>query len=597
MEGLPAVVKDIDTQRNFDAIKGRLANAVAPVAVLEPTASLSTNQQIINRAAGKGPVYAPAGVYKAGLSLPSNTTLFGTGWQTIFKVADSTSSPYALVNSDQTNGNTNIHLSNFAVDGNKASSGETSAGQVIMTAQGSATCTNCTVENVYAYNAKQQGIIFVNVKGGAIRNNLVTGNDRDGITCYFNCEQIAIHGNRVVACNDDSIALNAENGKSEGHAMQGISVYGNQIFGPAPNKGSYGAISCLGIRGCAIVGNLIDSPKERGISLLDYNNTPVGDVLIADNIIKQAGLNGEGTFRPAIGLYAGLLGKAGINDVTISGNHIREPATYGISMQSDIGGGVVGVQHINVIGNFIDRAGLDGILLNDSIMRDIAIRGNIIHDGEGSGIKGRTFTSQLQRIWCNDNTVFNNKERGIWLEGITAGTVLNNSATNQEASKPQAYGISLASLAATWRIGQNIAFNNATKDYDLASIGTPEILGAPKTASASESLALVKEETKTLPGTEKEVTQTGWYVITGVFDFLCEEAGFNASGRIVVNGAEQSRRAIFAGTAANQRATVSTFSDRVLIEAGQKVRLGAQKSGGKYTANLTHSSILISPVS
>lgn len=467
-------VADTPTERNLRILRKRGGElertTVGPVACLSPDNTASHNQKILDGAAGRRPVYAPAGVYEVRFTLPSHTALFGAGRQTVFKVPASFSEPYALVNEDQTNGNTDIHLSNFAVDGNKANSGETSSGQIIITSQGAAVSTDITVEDIYAYNGKSQGIIFVNVQGGAVRRNFVVGNDRDGITLYFNCQQIEVSGNRCVACNDDSIALNAENGKSEGHVLQDVSVHGNTIIGPAPNKGSYGAISCLGIRSCSIVGNVIDSPKERGISLLDYNTTPVGDVLVANNVIKNAGLNGESSFRPAIGLYAGLLGKAGINDVTIIGNHVREPATHGIYMQNDIAA-VDGVQQVNVIGNFIDRAGLDGIRLNDSVMRDISVIGNVSHDNAGSGIVGRTFTSQLQRLRVNENTTFNNGESGIWLEGIAGCAVIGNSSSNQAAGTPQAYGLRIATPGARWHIADNVAFNNATKDYEFTTFG------------------------------------------------------------------------------------------------------------------------------
>lgn len=426
-------------------------------------------------------VFLPYGIYNVcGLEVPSNRDFFGLGPQSILRVMDNAKCPYAIVNEDQEKGNHHITIRDMAIDGNKAKSGPIPSASILMTAEDTGSCELVNVERVYVKDGNSLGIVFVNCIQFQAVGNIVAANNRDGITCYFNCQRGLIANNRIERCNDDSIGLNAENEESEEHNLFDVLVTGNVIYGEANLPGSYGAVTVRGARQCAIVGNVIDRVKQHGILAVDMNNTPVGDLLIANNLLCNVGLGGEG-FRPAIALYAGLIGEAGINDVTIAGNHIREAATHGIFLENDLEE-IDGVQNVNIVDNSIERCGFtnppaapaaNGIHINDSTMQGLHISGNVSHHHTGYGILAVTFGNRLQQVFVNDNVCFDNEQSGIYLSGIVGGAAIGNATFNQETHEeggPQQWGIRIRGGAGEWAIHGNVAFNN-TRDYEYAVMG------------------------------------------------------------------------------------------------------------------------------
>lgn len=582
---------------------GTIAGVMAPVVNVKDYAAKGDGktddtaavQRALNRADewGVAIVYFPIGEYVLDLVfIHDNTDICGAGWgmsRIIWK--EESESAYLFTNVDHTNGNSNIRIHDIQLDGNKAKQSKAAECLVNIICLDTGSNENIVFERIWAHHSNGLGLITVNTRTFVYAGNLVTDTDRDGTTVYENCSRGVVAYNTYERCNDDSIGLNAENGESEEHLMEDILVTGNVIRGQAPTVGSYGGITGRAIRSCAIVGNVLDRCKQFGILLADYNTTPVADVLIANNTIAHNGENGnEATGRQAIMVFAGIQGTAGVNDVTVIGNHIRYPASWGIYAENDFHA-INGVQHLNVVGNFIHHGGADGIKLHDSTMTNIHISDNVSHDNVGYGIFANTFTAQLQLVFCDDNTTYNNGADGILLGGIVSGTCRDNDSYNDAAGE-QERGITLERLRGDWRRDGNFCPNNEAEDIRYVEC-TCVFHGPGEGEEVLSGKLETAAEYKDIPGLEIEVNDTGVYEVTANLDILCLEAAFASQAQLLLNGGAVIGTIIY-GAGEKHRSTQSR-TWRVPASAGDKLKLQARKTGSKYNVE-ANSSLIVTQV-
>jgi len=122
-----------------------------------------------------GRILIKSGVYilDKPITLPSNTCLEGEGWDTILKAKDGFTGSI-IYNKDWTNGNENIILRNFQLDGNKANCPDEDYGILLDNV------TNGLVEKVFVHDIKLHGVVCRNGQHNYIINCIAKNNDRDG---------------------------------------------------------------------------------------------------------------------------------------------------------------------------------------------------------------------------------------------------------------------------------------------------------------------------------------------------------------------------------------------------------------------------------
>jgi hypothetical protein len=152
-----------------------------------------------------------------GVTIPSNTRLFGADRWSVVKVASSSPGLYPLYMAP---GVHDVRLHNFEIDGNKANiTGDPdvdgSPSCAVMVQGTIATpCQRIYVEDVYQHDSKRLGIVFQNVQKGRIKA-VIENNERDGATVYMNCRDIVVDL-IVSGCGDDYLGINSSDGTTTG---------------------------------------------------------------------------------------------------------------------------------------------------------------------------------------------------------------------------------------------------------------------------------------------------------------------------------------------------------------------------------------------
>ncbi len=208
-----------------------------------------------------GKVILMEGIYTIDdeIEVPSNITLEGQGNGTIIKLKDSAAALVDIIeNSDTTNGNSNINLINFKIDGNKTNITGTHNGINIIKS------VNCTIYNLNVVNNSGIGINL----GTNSNNNTVNGS-----ICQGNGNGISVYS------YNNTISGNLCQNNSGGN---GISVYSynNTISGnTCQNNSAHGIYLYTNTYNNTITGNTCQGNGEHGISLSTNtnNNTVTGN--------------------------------------------------------------------------------------------------------------------------------------------------------------------------------------------------------------------------------------------------------------------------------------------------------------------------------
>ncbi|HEY5667718.1 MAG TPA: right-handed parallel beta-helix repeat-containing protein [Candidatus Saccharimonadales bacterium] len=414
----------------------------------------------------------------ASLRLPSGLIVRGFGDVSILKIA---SNPvvHPITN---ISGAGNIHLSDFKIDGNKAAiasatgaspdaapaSGQGNGEALYISASDASPASNATIDRITVINSFRLGIVLQSVSGGRVANCVVSGNNRDGITLYFNCTDIKILENSISYCGDDHIGLNAENGSSGGHIMKNISIRSNHILGPSPrNKGK--GITGRGVSHLTISDNVVDSTCESAINLTNYNSSNLQDVTVSGNTIYNAGTGGASgkdgiVIQANNALYTAAGTRGTIQRVSVTGNVIEGCQANGIhigsgptgSTPSGFTGAVDGdVAYITVNGNTINSNANAGIWINDAPVNDVTISGNTIIGNTQSGIQALASggPSPHKRLTITGNTCNGNGVNGTYLDTCAVIIVSGNTFANNTSN-----GLKLATLTLSAQISPN-SFN------------------------------------------------------------------------------------------------------------------------------------------
>lgn len=446
---LGAMVKkgdpDLDTlKRGFDILTADL-NAGAP-SVFNVQGfgakgdGLTDDTVAIQRAitaagVAHGSVYFPPGTYMVSgvLSLPSYVTLYGDGPGISILKAMSTHTSTMLVNNNTTTGNTNIAIRDLEVDAN--ASARTAGINIIhfSTADGTSN-TNIVIERVYAHDSlgtagsNGLGIIFNRVHGGRIADCHVANNDRDGITLYFDCQDIWIADNWVTDCGDDLIGLNAENASTTGHVMTRIHVEGNTLDGQI-DQGA--GIAVRGVTQSIICDNVIREAFAAGIAISNWNTTASTDLLIDNNVIRDAGASNTGVNGPGIIINsadsnASIAGNAGCRRITVSNNTINNSRCHGIRVLGKSG---TTTDDIQILDNTIQSGTLStsdrGIIADLGPIANLVIRGNKLRDAQAQGVYVVDAVNGFMRVTIADNDIYSSGKLGAVGVPTAAGIEVN----------------------------------------------------------------------------------------------------------------------------------------------------------------------------
>lgn len=444
------------------------------------TDDVSAIQSAISAAAGNGPVIVSAGTYSCSTSLrlPSNTVLMGEGWQSVLSFGyTDTGAPYYVRNADQTgSGNSNIQIRDLWIrrsSGGTRTSGSAKPGGIHLKY-----VTDFEVSGVRVDNSPSVSIAYQGCQRGRILGNEIRNSEVDGITGWWNIEDVVVANNVIMGLGDDGIALQATSSDNQSNTTgaRRVAIVGNVIFGqsqytsPAAGRG----IVVVGADGVSVAGNSIASTFAAGILLEKdpYQSLRPQNIALTGNSIIGAGTAGDNS-QPGIGIRVGSSDR-----VTIDGNVVSLSSRGGIAL--------VDSRYVSVIGNSVSSNGTSatdhfGIDVGGSLNSFVNISGNQVSGNAGAGV----VLNGTQFFTVTGNTVVNNarqgdgtaaSDTGIYLLaslGPPMGTVTGNVVTDTAAvgSKKQAHGLRGVSLSAATLLVTGNSFSGNS--------GVPLVSGSP----------------------------------------------------------------------------------------------------------------------
>ena len=489
----------------------------------------ATIQDALDAGAG-GAVFVPPGRYSiTGLTIPSDTELFGAGWNSQF-VVRSTAGFYPLYIAA---GKHDVRLHDFSIDGNKANiTGDSNvlaapACAFIAAGTKASPCLRIYIDRLRVFNQKRLGIVFQSVQAGAVRDCLVEDNERDGITVYFESKNLVISGNNVARCGDDYIGINSEDGTATGNLCQNIVVAANTLTGPGSNGPKGRGMTVRGGKNINIVGNVITDVAQSGIKLQDYQTTTLTDVVVADNVIDRPGYLGSSDGDGVIVECGG----SNVRRIVVEGNAIRATAQHGIRFRNSKSSKADDDLRDNVArGNAILDSTGSGIGFDTGLgHNDYVIEGNTIRGGTGGIIVD---AGALKRIHVRSNVVSRTTGNGIRMRVVAAGSIQDNQVFDDRGgSATQTVGINLFALSGNFMFAGNTVWGNTTADYQndgshAATFQGPYLTLRAGTTWDPGSLTNGSKETKAVSVTGaavgdecavslSTVTNAGW-TLTGV---------------------------------------------------------------------------------
>lgn len=478
---------DDDLAREFAAVSRGIPHPVVVDArdfAIDPRGrndSTAEVQKLLNQAAGVGRSHFPRGTYAltSAVSVPSNTVIIGEGRDnTIFRAASTHTGSVFVGAGNGGDGVSNVLIRDLQVDGNKASR---SAGTNLI----HFTCTDgqnnseIHLENVYAHDSLGTagndglGIVLSRLRGGSLRNIRVANNERDGITFYFDCQDIQLLNIRVKDCGDDFIGLNAENASTTGHTMKKF-VMSNLILSGQTNAGS--GIALRGCQDVEISNFSIDEAFSEGIGISNWNTSAAGDIRIAHGKITNAGANNSGANGFGLSIVAArsnssLNGVANCEAIRVTDVACVTPRIYGVRvLNSNSASALVSdvkFTDINCIGPSTNTSGR-GFYGDTDGCEDVEFHNCTAWDQQ---VQGYFFTGAYKRIKfynCNSYGAGQNvgsgstSSVGVHLIGAIDPQIVGGSFTDLQAggSRTARFGVRMQNCTGTpMVVGANLSNN------------------------------------------------------------------------------------------------------------------------------------------
>lgn len=304
-------------------------------------------------------------------------------------------------------------------------------------------CTNFRIEDNDISGVSSIGILVKHTTvgnfDGVITGNRVHDNFADGIGLYGYCKRITISNNIVRDTGDDTIAVLSFGADAD--YTEDISVVGNVSY----HSGSRG-IAVAGARNVTVSGNSVRDPKYAGIYVAyDTANGTKGtkNVSVVGNTVY-----GANSYSPAAGTnYAGIhvSGTGGtttpVQGVSVVGNTVDASAWHGILVGNAAGAGVYDVL---VEGNVVRNSGADGLIFQT--VTGIDVRGNRFNNSASHAIEGTAGATGVVTVTHNSiRDISSTVALLLPLSGATQGEVSGNQVLDTTGHMTTA--ISVASSA------------------------------------------------------------------------------------------------------------------------------------------------------
>lgn len=440
-------------------------------------------QSCISQAAlAKGPVLISRGTFfcSDGLQLPTNSDVFGQGYSSVLRFShDSPNYNTCLRASGTTSSRvTNVKLRNFTImgpgTGGPAGSGNQPAGVNLSRTD------NFEVSGMHFYRVKGISLAYQGSRFGRIFNNLVEDGGRDGITGYFELEDIVVANNTITRVGDDYIAINATVSTYTllTARPQNIEITGNTINGYSANTTNLlgRGIQVMAVQNCSIIGNTVTDSFAGGIVVTQSDESAAlgcNGIIVANNVVRRAGQPGDGSQNNE-GIRL-----SNVSEFTITGNVVSDSSQHGIYVVSSMMGTIVG----NVSdSNSTIRTGsgifLDGTNNSVNSVKHVIVANNLCRRNGGDGIRASFGDNIVIRgNQCLNNSVSsaaaNDFMHGIRIQEGTAWIVEGNISTDTGTAanaKTQQDGIRiLGGSAQSIIVSNNFLSSNSRRAITLTS--------------------------------------------------------------------------------------------------------------------------------
>ena len=487
----------------FSSGQVTFSSGATPAAYAEMWGVTGTNDEIpINCAANSGAAITQLldTTYwtKDDISLPSNTTLQGEGWNTKIKyngLTPTTANGKCLwmirnSNADAGGGNTNIHIKDLyasmeqtsRVVGQGGSKTKKNITNFIILFEDAVT--NSSIENVYVTKSGQIGIgVGDDCSGISVINSFAVGNYQEGLVVY----PIGIGAGHLPSKSFISNNYIKGNGAGAGFPCGDVILNGTKItmtsnYVETIQTTGTGACISVGDDGIAGVGhnvisnNVLIGPTAAGasgIQLLQYasENSITGNYIygVLEGILVAGGAGNVPSYNDISGNVIStttgdgiVLDEAYYN--TVVGNNLNAIGTIGIS----IGPSVASAGN-TISGNSIYWTGSGGIYLK-------AGENNVISGNRVSHTGKTVTTSAVIQVDSNTNSVSNNHAA----YGAADGILLNGSYTlmnGNDVYDNSLNGINLVASSYNTITGNHVTDNNlsntaSTNGITLSSTST-----------------------------------------------------------------------------------------------------------------------------
>ena len=250
-------------------------------------------------------------------------------------------------------------------------------------------------------------------------------------------EDILIQGNTVQDCvSSGAIAIGTDGESNHNGAIRRITIRDNHIYGSPGTDGHGNGIQYI---------------------MCDINE----DVRIEGNVIRLTpAINNGNNFSIQMKSHNNLATTPTAFRVTIAHNDLNESDLQAVSIAGAI-------EDLLIAGNIVNQSRGIAITAEDTGMRRVTVRHNIIAWSSAAGIALYAQTANMKQVLVEGNTIMNSLSEGIRLErgaNLTlAASVRGNIVTDDQATPTQDYGILLSGSGGTG------SFDVVCQDNDLRS--------------------------------------------------------------------------------------------------------------------------------
>lgn len=394
-----------------------------------------------------GAVFIPAGNYitTAGISIPSNITVYGVGYGSyVHNTNTSALSGNVFQNADQINGNSNIQIHDLRLDGGgdlKSVGGNPR--DISFVGVDNFIIQNNTVSNSFITGVYLQTINGTNgstSNNGIVQNNTFDHIGEDAITAV-GIGRVQILNNRCYGHNFFPVLNNGMQRcvDIEGHVNDSIVISGNILDGfkaqgiqvDNPSSGS----DPIGSKNIIITGNIVknlddtyntSSDNSWGIGITDRGQSSTTNAVIANNVIfnlVSANIPNAVYGIHVSSLYPVLVSDNSVMDVygnttgscieiekgsnNIEGNNVNS-CYYGINITGGAGNFLNGNIATNTTQNLLDSGTLTTAITASTTPGYLQTQGDIILNGSGGNSALRNYkgaTLFYNHVGVSDTTL------------------------------------------------------------------------------------------------------------------------------------------------------------------------------------------------